>query len=169
MKRDVPRRGAFVVIALVLLASVVIGSETPARRDGSAPARSRAAQQPPAAVENLELQRLGRQRSEVAVTDLFAVQVASPAPATSVPPPAAPKVEPVSAPMAPPLPFTYLGRIVRGGRQIAYLLHRDEMIVAEAGDVIEAVYRIEGVTDSDIQFVYLPLGMRQVLSIPVSH
>lgn len=71
--------------------------------------------------------------------------------------------------MAPPLPFTYLGRIVRGGRQIAYLLHRDEMIVAEAGDVIEAVYRIEGVTDSDIQFVYLPLGMRQVLSIPVSH
>jgi hypothetical protein len=52
-------------------------------------------------------------------------------------------------------------------RTVWYLLAGDRLIVASVGDVIDAVYRIDGADHGQIQFTYLPLDQRQQLAIGV--
>lgn len=69
-------------------------------------------------------------------------------------------------PAAPQLPFAYTGRILKGEHYYAYLLRKDEMLVAEAGEMLGDDYRVEGITDDAIHLLYVPLGLKQVLPIP---
>jgi hypothetical protein len=86
--------------------------------------------------------------------DLFAV----PAPAV----PAQSNLKPV----APPLPFTFLGRIVDGDR-VAVMLGQTsgETIVAHQGDEIGSSYRLDDVGNSALTFIYLPLRQKQTLAL----
>ena len=74
-----------------------------------------------------------------------------------------PKVEP---PSAPPLPFRYLGQLESRSRAIVFLVRAEDVIVAAAGETIDNVYRIEAITETAVEFMYLPLGVRQSLSVP---
>ena len=81
---------------------------------------------------------------------------------------AAPLVAPVrppEPPSAPPLPFRYLGRMVKGDQVLVYLLKNNDMFAVEAGTTLERDYRIESVSATEVAFVYLPLGAKQILSV----
>lgn len=166
---DIPPRAAAVVVALVLLASVVTGGEERRSPEAAQPPSPRSSE-PQAALPDLELEKLVRQRSGQNVQDLFESSswtlpqaLALPPPPTVAPPP--PPPPPPTAAVAPPLPFTYLGRMVKSERTLAYLLRGEEMLLVEAGRTF-GDYRVEGITDAAVHFLYLPLGEKQTLRFP---
>lgn len=75
--------------------------------------------------------------------------------AVSAPPP----------PMAPPLPFVYLGKKLEAGVWEVYLARGEQNFVVRAGSVIETVYRVDAIALPNINFTYLPLGQSQSLAI----
>ena len=71
---------------------------------------------------------------------------------------------PPPAPVAPPLPFEYAGRI-EGREGPTFLLSRGpESFAVHAGEAIDGDYRLETVSADTLTFVYLPLNERQTLS-----
>lgn len=73
-------------------------------------------------------------------------------------------VPPPAAPVAPPLPFEYAGRI-EGREGPTFLLSRGpESFAVHAGESIDADYRLETVSADTLTFVYVPLNERQTLS-----
>ena len=69
----------------------------------------------------------------------------------------------VMTPSAPPLPFTFIGSIERGGRRIVMLMEGDQLHLVGARERIGQLYRVERVTPTQIEFTYLPMQQRQVL------
>ncbi|WP_233867584.1 hypothetical protein [Paraburkholderia adhaesiva] len=88
-----------------------------------------------------------------------------------LPPP--PKVEvteapppPPPPPTAPPLPFAYLGQLdAQSAKPQVFLSKGDDLLIVSPGDVIDASYRVESISDAEIVMVYLPLNQRQVISM----
>ena len=78
------------------------------------------------------------------------------------PPPSARKPEP---PRAPPLPFTFLGRIVEDGTTAVFLARQGDTYVVRAGDTIDNAYRIDEINGAAVELTYLPLQQRQTLQI----
>jgi len=75
-----------------------------------------------------------------------------------------PVVEVVAAPpVAPPLPFEYVGQMDGREGHAAYLARDGDFIVARVGDVL-GEYRVDAVAPDTVTFTYLPLGERQVLA-----
>lgn len=171
LSRDVPKAAAAVIVALALVAGVVTGREPARTSEVAAPARAPATLAP-APVEEIDLKRLSRLRSDREVQDLFAPPASKVAPAPVAPPSsavaAAAAPEPPPAPTAPPLPFSYLGRMTRGEQIIVYLLRNQELLVAEAGTALDDTYRLDSVSDTSVQFVYVPLGTKQSLAVPAA-
>jgi hypothetical protein len=46
------------------------------------------------------------------------------------------------------------------------LLKGEEIIMAGPGETLEDIYRVEAITDSSVDFTYLPLASRQSLAVP---
>jgi hypothetical protein len=167
--REIPRRAAVVVVVLALIASVVAGREElssdpqAAPEPASAPAMNGTA--PQASLPDLDLDKLNRSVKDNKITDLFASKAAVPTPPpvtiaiTPAPPP------PPPAPTAPALPFRYFGKWVDGDRTVVFLWSNSEGYSVAAGDTVEGRYRIESITDSSVDFIYLPLGSKQTLPI----
>lgn len=166
--RDIPAAAAVAIVALVLLAGVVSGREPAAIPDSAAPMEKRLPE-PLNSIDEIDLKRMVRERGNRDIEDLFADPAPPPAPKAAIAPPA-PEIklapEPPPAPEAPALPFTYLGQMKKGERVIVYLLKNQEMLLAETGQTLESQYQVGDISDSAVQFVYLPLGTKQVLSIP---
>lgn len=162
LTRDLPPRAALAFLALVLLAGVGAGREKAPEPQVVAPLMKQAPEQ--SADEDLGLDNVARQRSEREKPDLFASRswVPPPAPAPSV----AAKPVPPPVPAAPPLPFKYLGRRADAERLVVYLAKGEDTYNAVVGDTLENTYRVESISESTVQFVYLPLGTMQSLSIP---
>lgn len=80
------------------------------------------------------------------------------------PPPIVPPAPPPN-PVAPPLPFKYLGQITEEGETPqVFLEYAGRQIHPRMGETINGTYRIEAITDVNIQFVYLPLNEAQILT-----
>lgn len=81
---------------------------------------------------------------------------------TAPPPPPAPAV-----PMAPPLPFIFVGLMEQGAaKPQAFLSKGDSLLVVAAGDVIDNnTYRIDTLSAQQIVITYLPLNTPQTLTI----
>ena len=167
--RDIPRGAAAVVIALALVAGAVVGrdgaqADSPVDRTpepAPAPAASAAATQ--ASLPDLDLEKLNRSARNGKITDLFApktAMLAPPAAAAIVPSPPTPP----PAPTTPPLPFRYFGKWVDGEKTVAFLWRNNEGYSVAAGETVDG-YRIEAITESSIDFTYLPLGSKQTLPI----
>lgn len=93
------------------------------------------------------------------IADIFAVR-------TWEPPPPPPAAEVAATPQAPPLPFTFIGRITVPGKGVAYMLARDDqVIVAGVGDSIGKDYRIEKFEKGQLLIRYRPMNIRQSLPI----
>lgn len=77
------------------------------------------------------------------------------------PPPPPPKPAP---PSAPPLPFTYVGKLLDGDKTLVFLSQQQRNLVVEQGDTIDNTYRVEQVTPNSVEFVYLPLKQKQTIT-----
>ena len=88
------------------------------------------------------------------VTDIFAVRNWAPPPLDAKPP----------VPQAPPLPFTFLGRIAEPAKAPVFMLAAGERVLAvSVGDSIGADYRLEKYENGQLQFLYRPMNVRQSL------
>ena len=162
--RDIPPRAVVVVLALVLLARVVGGSDKPPPKSQSVTTAAPQTAEEPGPADALALDLLARARSGRDRPDLFARRSWEP-PTPRAAPPAA-KPAPPAAPSAPPLPFKYLGRRADGERLVVYLVKGEDTYNASVGDTLDNAYSLESVSETALQFIYVPLGTKQVLSIP---
>jgi hypothetical protein len=157
LKNPSVRRAAIVVLALVTAAGVVAGREKPAL-ERVEPRASRAEKAAP--VPEIDLARLKRAEAAAPHADPFA-------PRSFAPPP--PERQAVAAaaqpPTAPPLPFAYAGKLTQEGRTEIFVLRGEELISIAAGQKIDAEYRVEAISESQIAFTYMPLKARQSLEL----
>lgn len=158
-------------VAALLAAAAFAGAErTPSIE--AVPAAEKAAppvaDTPSPALGELKVTNFSRHRGDLEVEDLFSVPAPPPPPPPAPAPAVVPKVELAVAPSAPPLPYSYLGRMTRRGHAVVYLLRNQEMVLAQAGETLDGTYLVENITLSAVQFVYLPLQARQQLTIPHS-
>jgi hypothetical protein len=147
MKRFLKPVGLAIAV-LAMLASVVAGREKP----------SVTAAEPVAAL-TLDLSKLERAAPGTApAADPFAPKDFNP-PAREAQQAARP-----AKPEAPPLPFRYLGKLIEDGKLSVFLANGAESITAKAGEQI-GDYRVDKVTESEVQFTYLPLKTKQSLPL----
>jgi len=68
------------------------------------------------------------------------------------PPPPPPR------PVAPPFPYTYFGGLTEDGVRTAFFMKGDRVIPVKAGDVIDAVYRVDKMNGKQMELTYVPLN-----------
>ncbi|OPK11265.1 hypothetical protein [Pseudomonas sp. VI4.1] len=71
----------------------------------------------------------------------------------------------VQAPSAPPMPFQFIGRLDDRSDLQVFLQNGEKIYVVRKGDVIDETWRIEGISDVELSFIYLPLHLSQTLSV----
>jgi hypothetical protein len=83
------------------------------------------------------------------------------------PPPPKPKPPPPPPPpTAPPLPFSFMGSYQEpDGRLIIFLTKGERLYTVSPGDVIDNTYRVEEVVAGQLGLTYLPLNIRQSMSV----
>lgn len=69
------------------------------------------------------------------------------------------------APKAPPLPYTYLGKMTQNGVLRVFLNRDNKSYVIQHGDVIDEVYHVDAINPPLLQLTYLPLKETQLMSI----
>ena len=87
------------------------------------------------------------------------------------PPPPPPRKErtPIEvaapAPVAPPLPYRFAGKVRRGSEE-EVLLSRGELVFPiKAGDTLDGMYKVESISSDRIELAYLPLGTKERIAI----
>ena len=77
------------------------------------------------------------------------------------------KVQTVVAapPVAPPLPFTYIGKMASEGKWEVYLARGERTIIVKPESTIESVYRVESIRPPVLSLTYLPLNQAQNMNI----
>ena len=115
---------------------------------------------------HIALDKLNRPRPQDPPQNLFVNKSWYVAPPP--PPQVAYVAPPPPAPAAPPLPFTYMGKVHEEGqaRSIIFLVKADQLYAVAEGDVIDNTYRVEKIKAGQLVLRYLPLGIQQFVSIP---
>lgn len=72
---------------------------------------------------------------------------------------------PPPPPQAPPLPFTYLGRLHEEGKTVVFLAAQGSNHPVRVGDTVVNTYRVEQITERAVTLTYLPLNLEQTLHI----
>ena len=72
---------------------------------------------------------------------------------------------PPSAPTAPPLQFKYAGKAIANNATWVFLSQSGENLIAKIGGKINDKYRLDSITDDKITLTYLPLNIKQTLTI----
>lgn len=75
----------------------------------------------------------------------------------------APPSPPPPKPVAPPLPFRYLGQIVEDGEPRVFVEHQGRHLIIQAGEQIAGTYAVESISPGNVVFVYLPLKEQQTM------
>lgn len=113
-------------------------------------------------LSKLDLGRVIRDAEEVAAVDVFASK-------SWVPPPpvvALVVAQPV-VPVAPALPFRYVGQLEDGDGKVTIYLARGETVhTVRVGDLLEEQYRLDAMDNGQITLTYLPMNQQQMLAIP---
>jgi hypothetical protein len=102
---------------------------------------------------------------ESAAGSLFAVHSWYVAPPP--PPPAPASTEPVEPPkpVAPPLPFAFMGSYApAGAAPVFFLTQGDRVYDVHLGDTIDNTYSVDAFTDGKLIFTYKPLNQQQQLT-----
>jgi hypothetical protein len=155
--KPVLRRTLGAVAIVGALASVVAGRERPTLELPKPAARVQARS---ASVEALDLDKLALRNEETAKTDKALDPFAPRSFSTLIPAqPGKPE-----KPVAPPLPFRYLGKMLDEGKLSVFLANGDESLSVSAGQRI-GEYRVDKVTESEVVFTYLPLKQKQSLPL----
>jgi len=123
------------------------GPTAPARRVAPVTAAEPAAPAAPPAPSALRLSPRGQ--------DLFAVRSWQPTPPVAAP-------APVMKPVAPPLPFRYLGRLEEDGQVAVFVSDGTATRVLRQGETVSN-YRVEEINAQGMRLIYLPLNETQRL------
>jgi len=116
----------------------------------------------PSSGSHVDLDKLTARDADAPVRDPFAL----PAPKIKKPLRSnATASAPVPAPVAPPMPLTYMGKLHSGPDTNVFLTQGDRSLIVHEGDTIDSIYRVEHIADNEITLVYLPLGERQKIVI----
>jgi len=106
----------------------------------------------------------------VAVRDPFIESKNDPFKVVSfLPPP--PKVVPVAPspppkPTAPPFPYQYFGRMTDiNGTVVTYLVRNNELSIVKEKQILEGVFEIESMNDSQLIVKYLPLDENSIIPL----
>jgi hypothetical protein len=91
-------------------------------------------------------------------TDLFATK------SWYVPPPPPPPMPPPK-PVAPPLPFTFIGRMIEEGQTAVFVSVQDRNQVLRVGDVVQGVWRVDSIESTNMKLTYLPLNENKYLAL----
>lgn len=83
------------------------------------------------------------------------------------PPPPPPKPGPPPPPVAPPLPFTYLGKVLENGVWEVFLARGSETLIVRQQMVLDGAYRIDTIAPPSMTMTYLPLNQVQQINIGV--
>lgn len=70
-----------------------------------------------------------------------------------------------SAPVAPPLQFKYSGKAIEGSQVWVFLSQAGENFITKVGEKINPQYRLDAVSDETVTVTYLPLNVKQTLTI----
>jgi len=162
------------LVMLVLVASAGSGEKTDppevVAAVDRAPASARETREATLAASQREpgirLHKLHRRKSLGASLDLFAARSFYTPPPPPPPPPvvAAPPPPPPPPPSAPPLPFTYMGKVTDDPAQpMFFLVKAGKLYNVKVGDVIDGTYRVESIAGSSLRLIYLPLDIAQLL------
>lgn len=71
----------------------------------------------------------------------------------------------MQAPTAPDMPFQFVGRLHDSRDLQVFLQDGEKLYVVRKGDVIDETWRVEGISDVELSFVYLPLHVSRTLSV----
>jgi hypothetical protein len=196
LKPAISRRYLAVLLGCVVFASLVGGRERVAADDASPVAEAITPTAPMGrddvpsasdAADDLDLRLLNR-RKRASHEDLFAMQLPAivpppvarpPAPRKAAPTPGSantgsvasdtqPSAQPVAppTPVAPPLPFRYLGVMSPNGKPLIILGRGEEVLMASAGQHLDGQYRVERISDAAVEIIFVPLNATQRLAIP---
>lgn len=164
-------------LSVAVVAMAALAEESQARRDARGagyPVRQASAAAP--AAVRLDVDRLRRLQpgdggaaegnavaapAKAGVVDAFATKT------WYVPPPPPPPmaVAPPPKPMAPPLPFQFMGRYDEPNKPTVVLLVKgDRLYTVTVGDSIDGTYRVDRVDDRVVEMIYLPLQEKQQLA-----
>ena len=77
----------------------------------------------------------------------------------------APPPPPLPKPVAPPLPFQFLGKLSEDGQIRIFLNYQGRYLIVRKGDVIDGIYEVVEIADNRMTLLYQPLKERQVLVI----
>jgi hypothetical protein len=146
--------------ALVALASVEreappedsAAARAPVQARAPQPARARDAERDAA----LDTSAAFASRPMPKARDAFAAQSWAPPPRAAAPPPPA-------KPVAPALPFVYLGRMEDAGAPSVILRRGKDVLVARERADIDGQYRLESIGPQGLVITYLPLNEPQIL------
>jgi hypothetical protein len=69
--------------------------------------------------------------------------------------------------MAPPMPFTYIGKAVADGVWEVYLSRGDKTYSVRLQTVIDGTYRVDRIAPPLLTVTYLPLNQQQQMNIGV--
>jgi hypothetical protein len=155
-------------LALVLLGTLVIGSEDRRREDAiaAAPPLRQAPAVRDASDEELDIAKLQRFKRAAPIVDVFTPKTAAVPVSAPTPPPI--KEEPsVPPPAAPPaLPFRFVGKFSEDGAVRLLIVNGEKEHHIAGGETLEGTYSVDKVTDEAVVFTYLPLKVEQTLPLP---
>jgi len=121
--------------------------------------------------ETLDVSKLGQRKFNPLAGELFASTTWVPKqPQVSLQEQAAKaaqatKSSPPPAPTAPPLQFKYAGRAISDNETWVFLSQSGENHIAKIGGKINDKYRLDSINDNAITMTYLPLNIKQTLTI----
>ena len=72
---------------------------------------------------------------------------------------------PPPPPMAPPLPFTFIGKSLQDGKWEVYLATGERTHIAVEGGTLDGAWRVERIAPPMMTLTYLPLNQVQQLNI----
>jgi hypothetical protein len=163
------RRWLLWIVLLVITAGIIVFD--PGKPQGGAIVDAvprRAGGQPPAEASGATQREKGeapmilalKPRSAAAeIDDAFAARDWRPPP----PPPAKLTARPQA--VAPPLPYTVLGKMLDNGAWQVFLSRNDRILVVKSLDTIDNAYRVEEIRPPTMTLTYLPTQQRQTLPI----
>jgi hypothetical protein len=146
------KRVAAILGAVTLVVGVVAGRERPALEL----IHERAPQVAAAGDDGIDLAKLQRGEASLPQVDLFQPKGFAPA---------KPALQAAAKPSAPPLPFQFFGRLTEKGKTEVFVMRGGELLSIAPGQKL-GDYRVDQVTESRIQFTYLPLKTKQSLDLP---
>lgn len=179
MASRLPRSGRRLWVLVAVLAGIAVlvltdtGSTTPevvpaAPSAQRSPAPARAQPAPATAAGEVEIAAVQARARAAQVDEAFAALSWRRPVAAPVPKPPLPGAVDAAAPPAPApaLPYTLLGKQRQDQRWQVFLSGpQGSTLVVRQGEVIDGIWRVEGINPPSMRLVHLPTGERQVVRI----